>query len=389
MMSPMVRRSLVFGAKVLVILLLAGLALYRVRFSPVKVLACKVVRGSVVNEVMGTGTLEARVSSSISPEISGLLVQVLVDQDDAVAKGQLLARLDDRDLLQQVEMAKAGLAAATASIDLAEAEVVQSQAIATQARANFTRIASLREGQAASQSDLDKAVEARDVAEAGLRRAGLAKVEAQVMATKAEASLRYSQARLANTDIHAPFAGLVVRRHLDPGNVVVPGTSILEMISTDQLWISAWVDETAMGLLAEGQPARIVFRSSPDAPRQGHVIRLAPKTDSETREFLVDVGVDQLPERWAVGQRAEVYIEAGRRDGVLILPQRFLTWRDGAPWAMVEEGGKARWRKVSIGLKGRDQVEVSDGLAEGQVVIAAAPGAALPRVGRAIRHDQP
>jgi len=388
-MSPTVRRSLVFGAKLLLILLLAGIVLYRLRLSPVTVTACTVVRGSVVNEVMGTGTLEARVRSAIGPEISGLLVQVLADQNDAVAEGQLLAKLDDRDLRQQVEMAKAELAAAKASIDLAEAEIRQSEAIATQARANFARIASLREGQAASQSDLDKAVESRDVAEAGLNRARLAKVEAEVMAGKAEASLRYSQARLANTDIHAPFDGLVVRRHLDPGNVVVPGTTILEVISADELWISAWVDETALGLLAAGQPARIVFRSAPDAPRPGHVVRLAPQTDSETREFLADVGVGQLPERWAVGQRAEVYIEAGRRDGVLVLPQRLLAWRDGEPWAMVDEAGKARWRKVSIGLKGREMVEVVDGLTEGEQVLGAVRGGVLPRAGRAVRHGAP
>jgi HlyD family secretion protein len=179
-----------------------------------------------------------------------------------------------------------------------------------------------------------------------------------------------------------------MRRNLDPGNVVVPGSSILDMISTDQMWVSAWVDETAMGLLSVDQPARIVFRSSPETPLKGRVMRIAPKTDSETREFLVDVGVDLLPKIWAVGQRAEVYMETGRRNDVLLIPQRFIVWRDGQSYVMIDNAGKARWQKVSMGLRGRQNVEILDGLAEGQIVIGVAPGADLPRSSRAVRHDK-
>ena len=389
MISPGARRGVVSGIKLLVFLVIAGAIVYRIRFSPAKVQAYTVARGTVVHEVMGTGTLEARVRASISPKISGLLVQVLVDQDDRVAKDQRLAILDDRDLFQQVEMAKAELAAAKASIDLAEAEITRTQAMAVQARSNFERISLLWKGQASSQSDLDKALESKDVADSNVNRATLAKVESELIAAKAEASLRYSQERLANTEVCAPFDGLVVRRNRDPGDVIVPGSAILEIISLDQMWISAWVDETAMGVLAADQPARIVFRSSPDQPLQGKVERLSPKADSETREFLVDVGVAQLPATWAVGQRAEVYIEAGRREGVLVLPQRLIAWRDGTSWVMIDQDGKARWQAVSIGMKGRESVEIADGLAEGQIVLGVAPRASLPREGRAVKHDAP
>ncbi len=388
MVSPVIRKRAVFGIKLIVFLIISGSVFYWVRFSPVKVQAFKVARGTVVNEVMGTGTLEARVRSSISPEISGLLVQVLVDQNDRVTKGQLLATLDDSDLLQQVEMAKAELAAAKASIDLSEAEITRAQATAVQAKSNFERVSTLRKSQALSQSDMDKALESRDVAESNLNRANLAKVEAKLIASKAEASLRYYQERLADTKLCAPFDGLIVRRNRESGDVVVPGSSILDMISTDQMWISAWVDETAMGLLSVNQTARIVFRSSPETPLKGHVMRISPRTDSETREFLVDVGVDQLPKIWAVGQRAEVYIEAGRQEGVLVLPQQLIVWRDGHSYVMTDNNGKARWQKVSIGLKGRENVEITDGLAEGQIVVGVSPGTDLPRNGRAVKHDK-
>lgn len=388
MVFPVNRKRILTGVKLLVFLIISTAIFYWIRFSPVRVQACKIVSGAVVNEVMGTGTLEAKVRASLSPEISGLLVKVLGDQNDRIVKGQLLAVLDDGDLSQQVEVAKAELSAAKASIDIAESEITRSEAMAVQARSSFERVSSLRKSQALSQSEMDKALESKDVAEANLNRAKLAKAQAELFTAKAEASLHYYQERLADTKLNAPFDGLVIHRNRDPGDVVVPGSAVLEIISTEQMWISAWVDETAMGLLALDQPARIVFRSNPEVPLKGRVMRLSPKSDRETREFLVDVGVDQLPKNWAVGQRAEVYIETGRRNEAILLPQRFIIWKEGKPFVMIDDSGKARLQKISIGLKGRENVEISDGLAEGQIVIGSFPGTELPRDGRAVTHDK-
>lgn len=362
---------------------------YWLRFSPVKVLEYKVTKGTVVNEVMGTGTLEARVRADISPKISGLLVEVLVDQNDRVVKGQLLARLDDTDFRHQVEVAKADVAASKATVKRIDSEIAGAQASAIKARENFERVATLRKSQAVAQNEMERAVESRDVAEANLSKTLAGKIEAERAVDKAEASLRFYDSRLMDTKIGAPFDGLVVRRNRNPGDVVVPGTSILDVVSTMQLWVSAWVDETAMSSLAAEQPARIVFRSAAETVIQGKVARLGSETDRETREFLVDVDVLQLPKKWAVGQRAEVYIETGRRAGVLFVPQRFMVWRDGKSGVTVNNGGKAQWRKITLGLRGKDNVEVTEGLTAGDTVIGTLPGTELPRDGRAVRVAKP
>lgn len=151
--------------KIFTFLIIAGAVFYWVRFSPVKVQAHKVARGSVVNEVMGTGTLEAKVRASISPEISGLLTKVLADQNDKIAKGQLLACIDDTDLIQQVEVAKADLAAAKATVDRTGADIISANATTVKARSNFERISTLRKSHAVAENELEKAVESRDVAE--------------------------------------------------------------------------------------------------------------------------------------------------------------------------------------------------------------------------------
>ena len=73
----------------------------------------------------------------------------------------------------------------------------------------------------------------------------------------AETTLAYRKALLADTEIVAPFDGLIVQRHRDPGDIAVPGSPVLSLVSTKELWITAWVDETEMSRVAVGQPARV------------------------------------------------------------------------------------------------------------------------------------
>jgi HlyD family secretion protein len=98
----------------------------------------------------------------------------------------------------------------------------------------------------------------------------------------------------------APFAGLVVRRGCDRGSIVVPGATVLSLVSTEEIWVSAWVDETEMSRLKPVQATRVVFRSEPDRSYEGDVARLGRQADRETGEFLVDVRVRALPENWAI-----------------------------------------------------------------------------------------
>ncbi len=166
-------------------------------------------------------------------------------------------------------------------------------------------------------------------------------------------------------------------------------STILDVVSLEQLWISAWVDETAMARLAVGQPAEIVFRSQPEIQQPGRIARLGVETDRETREFLVDVDLLQLPANWAVGQRAEVYIRTGGRDDVLTIPSQLVIWRNGQSGVLVVQNGRARWRPIKLGLTGRTLVEVTEGLKENESVIGALPGRELPRDGRRVEAVKP
>ena len=359
----------------LVVVVVAG---YRLKFSPTPVTTHTVATGEVRGEVMGTGTLEARIKTTISPRIQERLAEVLVDQGDSVKSGQLLARLDDAETKQQVAIAEATLAAARATVDRVKSDEARARAVLQQAQLDHRRSTELLAGKIASQADFDKAAEVLHVAEADLKRAQAAIVEAESQGFTAEKTLLYQKEHLAFTEMRSPYDGLVTRRDRDPGGIVVPGASILQLVATNEIWVSAWVDETAMTGLKAGQPARIVFRSEPGKSCAGEVARLGREADRETREFVVDVRVKELPENWTIGQRAEVFIETGRKSGIVAIPQPYLLWREGKPGVFVNDHGKARWRELTQGLRGLKDLEVTQGLTAGEQIVKPAAGQKQP-----------
>jgi HlyD family secretion protein len=370
MKRPTIRQILTWTA----LLVIAGLVFYRVRLAPVPVIAHRVATGGMTGEVMGTGTLEARVETTISPRIQERLVEVLADQGDTVRKGQLLARLDDAEANQQSAIAEATLVAASKTAERVRADLARSEAVLAQAKLEAARLGELVVSRAVAQSDADKAVEALRIAEADLTRSTAAIAEADGQVMVAEKNLLYRKEQLAFTRIHAPYDGLVIRRNREPGDVVVPGASLMLLISTAEIWISTWVDETAMSALAEGQAARIEFRSEAGRSYPGKVSRLGRETDRETREFLVDVGAAELPKNWTIGQRAEVFIETGRQQDAVLLPAVFVVSRGNERGVFVSENGRARWRKIETGMSGGGNVAVTAGLAAGDVVLRPAEG---------------
>ena len=357
----------------LIVAAVAGFAVYKLKFAPVLVVTHTVARGEIVAEVMGTGTLEARVKTTVSARIQERLLEVRVDQGDTVKAGQLLARLDDAETKQQVAIAAATLAAAKQTAERVRADLARSEAVLAQAQLDHKRMTGLTTTRAVSQADADKAAEALRVAEADLTRSNAAIAEAEGQIVVAEKNLLFRKDQLAFTEIHAPYDGLVIRRDRDPGEMLVPGASLMQMISLDELWVSAWVDETAMPGLAVEQPARIVFRSEPGHGYPGKVSRLGRETDRETREFLVDVHAAELPKNWTIGQRAEVFIETGRQADAVVLPSAFVVWKDGRAGVLVNAGGKTQWREITPGLRGKDQLAVIKGLNAGDQVVRA-PG---------------
>jgi len=383
-----IQRWLWQSLKIVALVAVIGTVVYQFKFAPVPVSPYEIERGTVVAEVMGTGTLEARIETTISPKISGRVVELLVDQGQRVTQDDLLVRLDDEELQQQVAIAVANVDAASAAIERLKTDKERAIAVYRQAKKSYDRVQSLIEKNAASRDDADKAIEALAVSESGLARAEAGIAEGQKEWIAAEQTSQYHSARLKDTEIRAPFDGLVVKRIREPGDVVVPGSSILTLISTDELWIRAWVDETEMSRLETDQPARVVFRSEPAESYTGKVARLGREADRETREFIVDVHVFELPKNWAVGQRAETFVKVVQRDDVLVLPAKLLVSREGESGVFVDEDGVADWRVVEEGARSRETIEVLSGLIEGDVVVTPVKTTAKLTQGRRMKRQR-
>lgn len=389
--SPRFKRLGRRNAKWLAMAVLIGAAIYRLKFTPVPVVAHTAAAQPLSAEVMGTGTLNTHFKAAASPKVfQGRLVRVLVDQNDFVTNGQLLAMLDDSEQRRQVETAQATADAAQATAHRVRNDEARAQAVLKLAQTDFDRIAQLFTNRIVSASDYDSAMEQRRAAESGLAVAQSAIVEADRQQIAAEKQLGYQKELLADTLIPAPFDGLVVKRNHDPGDVVTPGASILDLVDTNETWVSAWVDETAMAPLRTNQPARVVFRSDPDKSYPGQVARIGRETDPETREFIVDVWLRELPANWTIGQRAEVYIETGRAANAVVVPEKFLLWREGRSGVLVNEHGRARWRDVKLGLRGHGVAQVLSGLLAGEQVVTPAAGEnVLALEGQRIRIQSP
>ena len=370
------------------IIFVAAAVVWWLMLAPVTVATHVVGTGSVVAEVLGTGTLEARASAIVGPKIGGLITRVVADQGDRVAAGALLFQLEDSDIRQQVGMAEAEVAAMTATLARLRAAQRGADAILYQARKSHERTSKLTAKSAASVQDLDKALEALSIAESEASMASAAIIEGQKRLDAAERSLEYQRARLRDTAIEAPFDGLVVRRDREAGDVVAAMASVFVLVSTDEMWITAWVDETELARLHHGQPARVIFRSEPGVEYPGVVARVGREADRETREIVVDVRVDRLPANWAIGQRAEVYIQVERHDAVTTIPAQTIVVRDGRTSVIVDEDGRARWREIAVGLTGREMVEITSGLSPGDVVVSSSDMlAGRFREGRRIRSE--
>ncbi len=356
--------------KILIFVAIVTGVIYQIKFAPISVNAHSIKRGPLIAEVMGTGTLESRISATIGPEISDRIEKILVDQGDSVSAGDLLVILDDDELQQQVAIAQSSLEAEGAAIERLKSDKKRTIAVFDQAQRSYNRISKLIKSRTVSQDEVDKATEALAVATADVSRAEAAITEARKNLVTAEKTLEYHRARLTDTKIEAPFDGLIVKRSRESGDVVVPGSSILTLISIKDLWISAWIDETEMAKLTKDQKARVVFRSESEKSYPGKVIRLGKEVDRETREFIVDVKVLKLAKNWAVGQRAEVFIEVAHKKEVTLLPAELVMTRKSETGVFIMKDGIARWQPIKIGLHSRESAEVISGLEPEDVVVS-------------------
>ena len=320
----------------------------------------------VQGTVHGPGTVQSRVPVTVSAKITGVLEKLFADQGERVKKGQLLAELDAIELRAREMAAQAAKTRAQRDMARAQADMVKAQANLGLAQSNYQRDLEVFKPGYISKAAFDTTKAQLKVAESEVA-ASKATVTALEAAVKQAESETHAAAALHNyTQIKAPMDGLITGRKAEIGTTIAPGTPIFQMVDLDQIWVAAWIDQTKVAQLREGQPAAIKLRSG--RKFQGKVVRLNTEADTVTRELEVDVKFAQLPEPLVIGEEAEVDIDTGRQTA-LGIPLSAVVERQGAKGVLVASKGVATFRPVTLGLEDGRRAAVSKGLEEGELVI--------------------
>lgn len=339
-------------------------------------------------EVFGLGTIEARIVSKLGFEVGAALVALNADHGDRVQAGETLARLHSGEQEARLARARAGVVHAEAASKMAEADVGKAKAVLAQKQQANRRQQALVARQTASAETAEEAQMEEDVAAAELTVA-LSNVQvAKAVLEDALAQVEFESVLLAHHTLRAPYDAVVVERHRELGTVLVPGEPVFTLVAPETVWALAYVDESRAGRLQVGQPAEIRLRSLPGERFPAHVARIGIESDRVSEERRVYVACDRCPERFHLGEQAEVFITIAEVDQALFVPvnavDEFAAGDDPEGWVWSVEEDTLRRRRVRFGHRTLDgRLEIASEMPAGaRVVVARHPGL---REGRAVR----
>lgn len=288
----------------------------------------KVTRGEVVVTVTATGSVQPTTQVDVSSELSGALAEVLVDFNDQVAVGQVLARLDDTRLSDQVLTARAQLQAA-------EASLMQAQAAVREATENY-----------ASQSELDKRGQSTRLK---MVAAEVARDRAMAVVDGATADVALARARLSEAEtelqkavIRSPISGVVLKRAAEPGQIVAASLNapVLFTLAEDlaRMELRVDVDEADIGRVAVGNPAEFTVDAFPGRsfPATITIVRYAPETTDGVVTYKAILSVDNSEGLLRPGMTATATIAVTVQTDALRVPNAAL--RYAPPQAADPEG---------------------------------------------------
>lgn len=293
---------------------------------PVELAGTRVRAGRALDLVYATGFVEPRQPVAVASRITAPVTAVLVREGDRVARGQPLVRLDAGDQEQTIAQLRA--------------QTVQAEQAERRALTLF-----------------DKgflAAAGRDNAVAAAR--------------AARAAERAARERLGQTVLTAGIAGVVLRHDVEPGDLAAPNRTLMTLGDPADLRVTATVDERDIPQVRTGQRALMSSDAFPGRVFAGQVRDITPGGDPDQRAFRVRIDPpagSPLP----VGLTLEVNIVVAERPRALLVPAGAV--EDGQVWLV--ENGRARRRRVAVGIEGGEQIEIRRGIAAGACVLAAPP----------------
>jgi len=391
------RKRLIYGGIGLVLVLLIAGGLIAATRSGTKIDPSKlqkVEKGDLAKSVVATGKVTPITKVEVKSKASGIVKKLLVDAGDKVRKGQLLAQLDKEEIEAQVEQSRAGAQAAEASLTSAEADYERAKVdaegpdVPLLKRAYERAIGMAKEG-VVSTSALEDAQKNYELA---LNKQNVSKAQATVLKAKIaqsqgqlaqdRANLKQLEEQLSYTDIESPIDGVVLSRDVEMGDAVssilVLGSSatlVMTLGDTSSVYVKGKVDESDIGKVYLGQPARIKVESFKDKTFNGVVTKISPmgveKDNVTTFEVRVSINNPGGELKAEMTANAEIILEEHK--SVLQIPEGAIIYdKDKKASVEVPDSGAKDGKKkiaVNIGISNGAKTELLSGLKEGDQVV--------------------
>lgn len=350
---------------------LAGSSVYSVRTATAQ--ALNGIQGST-SVLDASGYVTARRQATVSAKITGQVTEVLIEEGQRVAAGEVLARLDASDAQAQLDLAKAQTQAARTPLEDLRLQLAQAQRDYTRQRELLTR-------KLISQQAVDNARTLLDS-----RKAALTTQQSQIEV--AERGIAVAQVNLDNTIVRAPFAGVITVKAAQQGEIVSPfsaggsftRTGIGTIVDMDSLEIEVEVNEAFIGRVQAEQPVQTTLNAYPDWTIPGKVIAIIPAADRSKATVKVRLSLDAKDARIVPDMGARVAFmdsnanttETEIAKGVLI-PATAIRIQDELQQVFVVIDGQAQARSVKLGQTYTDLRQVLEGIAHGERVVLAPP----------------
>jgi len=391
------KKRLIYGGIGLVLVLLIAGGLIAATHGGTKIDPSKlqkVEKGDLAKSVVATGKVTPITKVEVKSKASGIVKKLLVDAGDKVRKGQLLAQLDKEEIEAQVEQSRAGAQAAEASLSSAEADYERAKVdaegpdVPLLKRGYECAIVMAKEG-VVSTSALEDAQKNYELA---LNKQNVSKAQATVLKAKIaqsqgqlaqdRANLKQLEEQLSYTDIESPIDGVVLSRDVEMGDAVssilVLGSSatlVMTLGDTSSVYVKGKVDESDIGKVYLGQPARIKVESFKDKTFNGVVTKISPmgveKDNVTTFEVRVSINNPGGELKAEMTANAEIILEEHK--SVLQIPEGAIIYDKDkkasveVPDASAKDGKKKM--AVNIGISNGAKTELLSGLKEGDQVV--------------------
>jgi len=315
---------------------------------------------TVVGNLIGAATVEA------VPKVSGRLDEVSVRLGDRVRRGQTLAKVEDREIAEQVKQAQA-------AFDVSAATIRQREADLRLAQTNLDRSKNLFDRQLIPKQTYDDTDARYQAAAAQL---DLAKAQYQ----QAQARLDELKINLSNTIIASPVSGFIGKRVLDAGAWVTPNSSFISVVDIGVVRLVANVVEKDLRHINSGMKADVIVDAYPGEHFVGRIAHVAPVLDPATRTAQIEVEIDNTAFRLKPGMYATVSFVIEHKEKVLVVPANAVIEAQGKKGVYLPgDGNVAKFQPVTLGMADPTQVEITAGVTEGMRVIST--GAAALREG--------